>query len=157
MKRVAIESPFHHNDPAVKQVFLNYARAAVRDSLRHAEAPIASHLLYTQEGILRDSVASERAWGIEAGFTWNAFAEAVVVYSDFGISSGMAKGITFAEMHNIPVEYRTIFLGDPNMYEVTKHREVWVASFSGQYGVGPTKSEAVQVLERSLLELQVTS
>ena len=36
-----------------------YARAAVRDSLLRGESPIASHLLYTQPGILKDSVSDE--------------------------------------------------------------------------------------------------
>ena len=41
-----------------------YARACVADCLRRGEAPIASHLLYTQPGVLDDDVPEERAQGI---------------------------------------------------------------------------------------------
>lgn len=37
-----------------------YSRACVRDSLERGESPIASHLLYTQEGILHDDDQEER-------------------------------------------------------------------------------------------------
>ena len=43
-----------------------------------------------------------------AGFTWTRVAEAVVVYQDRGISSGMLEGIKVAKQYNIPVEYRNI-------------------------------------------------
>lgn len=56
MKLVIIESPFAGN---VRENIL-YARMAVRDSLLRGEAPIASHLLYTQEGILNDDIKEER-------------------------------------------------------------------------------------------------
>ena len=44
-----------------------YARAALRDSLLRGKSPIASHLLYTQPGILKDSVPDELQLGMEAG------------------------------------------------------------------------------------------
>ena len=85
-----------------------YARAAVRDSLMRGEAPIASHLLYTQPGILRDEIPGERQQGIDAGLAWRGVAEASVVYTDRGISKGMTFGIEAAEAAGIPVEYRTL-------------------------------------------------
>jgi hypothetical protein len=39
---------------------VEYARRCVRDALARGEAPIASHLLYTQPGVLRDAVPEER-------------------------------------------------------------------------------------------------
>jgi hypothetical protein len=58
----------------------------VSDSLLRGEAPIASHLLYTQPGVLNDQVADERRLGIEAGLAWLRAAKATVVYQDLGIS-----------------------------------------------------------------------
>jgi hypothetical protein len=43
------------------------------------EAPIASHLLYTQPGVLNDGVPAERAHGIEAGLAWLRAADAIGV------------------------------------------------------------------------------
>ena len=72
------------------------------------EAPIASHLLYTQPGILRDKNPEERQQGIDAGLAWLRVAEAVVVYTDHGISAGMKYGIETAKSASVPVEYRKV-------------------------------------------------
>lgn len=85
-----------------------YARKCLRHSLKLGEAPIASHLLYTQPGVLRDHVPSERRWGIAAGLAWRAVADASVVYCDRGISSGMQHGIAAAREAGLPVEERYI-------------------------------------------------
>jgi hypothetical protein len=58
---------------------VTYARASVRDTLLRGEAPIASHLLYTQAGVLRDNVAGEREQGIAAVLAGEPVAEATVV------------------------------------------------------------------------------
>jgi hypothetical protein len=104
MRRVIIESPYAGN--VVENV--SYARACLRDSLERGEAPIASHLIYTQPGVLRDRVLEERQWGIDAGLAWGTVAEATVVYTDFGISAGMEFGIQHARVHGRPIEYRSI-------------------------------------------------
>ena len=57
MRRVMLESRPYNGDTDRN---VRYARACVRDSLLRGEAPIASHLLYTQPGVLRDNVAGER-------------------------------------------------------------------------------------------------
>ncbi|TCU34118.1 hypothetical protein EV129_113102 [Rhizobium azibense] len=80
------------------------------DCLERGEAPYASHLLYTQVGVLDDSDPVQRARGIEAGLLWGKHAEATVVYTDRGISGGMRQGIQRAINEGRPVEYRT--LGD---------------------------------------------
>lgn len=104
MRRVILESPYAGDiDANVK-----YARACVRDSLQRGEAPIASHLLYTQEGVLRDEEPVERQRGIDAGLAWLSAANATVVYKDNGISSGMRHGIETALRSGIPVEYRSM-------------------------------------------------
>jgi hypothetical protein len=69
------------------------------------EAPTASHLLYTQPGILRDDVPAERKLGIDAGLAWRDAAE---VYVDRGISSGMQYGIEAARAAGRPIEIRRI-------------------------------------------------
>ncbi|MER9506029.1 hypothetical protein [Mesorhizobium sp. M0579] len=85
-----------------------YARAAMRDCLARGDAPAASHLLYTQPGVLDDGEPEERARGIDAGLAWGAVASATVVYADLGISRGMAEGIARAEAEGRPVEYRRL-------------------------------------------------
>jgi hypothetical protein len=102
MKLVIIESPYAGDVEAN----LRYARACLKDSLLRNEAPFASHLLYTQEGVLDDSDPNERARGILAGFQWGKKADLVAVYQDYGISQGMEQGIKAAQYNGIPVEYR---------------------------------------------------
>ncbi len=104
MIRVALESPFA-GDIAKN---IEYARKCMADCLKRGEAPLASHLLYTQDGILDDDIPEERALGIEAGFVWGEQAEKVVVYQDLGISGGMQLGIDKATVRGIPVEYRNL-------------------------------------------------
>jgi hypothetical protein len=106
---VILESPYAGDVEAN----VAYARACVRDSLLRGEAPIASHLLYTQPGVLDDDVPAERQQGIDAGLAWRAVAECSVVYTDWGISRGMEYGIKAAEDAGVPVEYRSIE-GRPN-------------------------------------------
>lgn len=104
MKRVVIESPFAGD----RRRNIAYARAAMADCINRGEAPIASHLLYTQPGILRDHLPGERKLGMECGFVWGAQAEKCVVYLDLGMSQGMKDGIARAWAAGIPVEYRSI-------------------------------------------------
>lgn len=105
MKLVILESPYAGDVEAN----LAYGRACMRDCLQRDEAPFASHLLYTQEGVLNDNNPSERVRGIRAGLAWGEKAEATVVYTDLGISTGMEQGIKHAEVCNRPVEYRSIY------------------------------------------------
>lgn len=112
MRRVIIESPYagRSKNPIVAffQCCANrrYARRALRDSLGRGEAPLASHLLYTQRGVLNDQDPVERSWGIGAGHVWIEQADAVVFYLDRGISQGMRAGETWALDRHIPVETR---------------------------------------------------
>lgn len=99
---VIIESPYA-GDIAANE---SYARACLLDCLRRGEAPIASHLLHTQ--VLDDMQPDERKLGIEAGLAWYRVADKCVVYTDRGVSGGMAKGIERANRYGVPVEYRTL-------------------------------------------------
>jgi hypothetical protein len=76
MKRVILESPFAGD----VERNLRYARAALRDSLHRGEAPLASHLLYTQPGVLLDADGTE----------------------------GMAQGIERATREGRPLEFRNV-------------------------------------------------
>lgn len=69
---------------------------------------MASHLLYTQPGVLNDDDKRDRALGIEAGCIWRPFAQATVVYTDLGITEGMRLGVTHALSHGVVVEYRQL-------------------------------------------------
>lgn len=82
---------------------VRYARRALLDSLERGEAPYASHLLYTQ--VLDDATPEQRQHGLEAGWAWQSVVDAVVVYTDWGISAGMQAAIDSAKC---PVEYRSI-------------------------------------------------
>lgn len=107
MRRIILESPYAGDIDAN----VAYARACLRDSLERGEAPIASHLLYTQPGVLVDGDPVERQWGINAGLAWGAQAEVTVAYIDRGISTGMRYGIAKAEAEGRPVEYRKLGRG----------------------------------------------
>lgn len=104
LRLVNIESPFAGGGEQA----IAYARACMRDCISRGEAPIASHLLYTQPGVLDDTDYEERMLGIECGFAWNAHAEATVVYTDLGISHGMSLGIKAAKGAGRKLEYRTM-------------------------------------------------
>ena len=102
MKRVILESPFAGDI----ERNVAYARACLRDCLQRGEAPIASHLLFTQPGVLSDDVPDERKMGIAAGLAWVSVADVMVVYIDYGISPGMAAAMETAEKRGLPVEKR---------------------------------------------------
>lgn len=104
MELVIVESPFA-GDVERNQ---NYARSAMKDCLLKGEAPYASHLLYTQDGVLDDKDLDQRKLGIEAGLCWGKMASKTVVYTDLGISSGMKQGIERALTEGRIVEYRSL-------------------------------------------------
>ena len=104
MRLVILESPY----AGEIEINIEYARRCLRDSLLRGEAPIASHLLYTQDGVLDDGQANERDHGISAGLSWLEKADATVVYTDRGISDGMERGIEAAKRLGVPVEFRSI-------------------------------------------------
>lgn len=104
MDLVILESPFA-GDVKKNQ---EYARACMRDCLLKGESPYASHLLFTQEGVLDDLIPNERQLGIDAGLAWGRLATKTVVYGDLGVSRGMEYGITAAIKVNREIEYRNL-------------------------------------------------
>src|SRR3989344_3456161 len=88
---------------------LECARACMADCLKRGEAPYASHLLYTQPGVLNDTKPEERKLGMEAGFAWGLKADKTVVYVDRGMSNGMKEGIRRAQNASREIEYRALY------------------------------------------------
>ena len=107
---VQLESPFSPSNGYPLESNLRYARAALRDSILRGEMPFASHLLYTQEGVLDDNNPLERKIGIETGFKGlrTGYIGKSVVYADYGLSSGMIQGIRVAFEENCHVQFRYI-------------------------------------------------
>ena len=87
MKRIIIESPYAGDVDANT----SYARKCLRDALARDEAPLASHLLYTQ--VLNDTVPAERNLGLNAAMEWRDMAEQTVFYTDLGWSPGMLSAL----------------------------------------------------------------
>jgi hypothetical protein len=87
---------------------LRYLRACMRDCLLRGEAPLASHALYTQSGVLDDSDPVERDMGIAAGFAWRPLATLTVFYVDLGWSKGMREGLLDCEIRKLPWEERLL-------------------------------------------------
>ena len=104
MRRVVVESPYAGD----VERNVEYARACIRDCLARGEAPIASHLLFTQPGILNDAVPSERERGMRAGWAWLEVAESVVFYVDHGMSNGMREAMYQAQKLNVHIDIRKI-------------------------------------------------
>jgi hypothetical protein len=105
LKRVIIESPF----AGLIDINKAYGRFAMHDCLvNHNESPYASHLLYTQENVLRDELPDERKLGIEAGFYWRDVSEKTIFYIDLGITPGMNQGIADCKKKSTPYELREL-------------------------------------------------
>jgi hypothetical protein len=102
MKLVIIESPF----AGAVAAHTKYAKSCMMDSLQRGEAPFLSHLLYTQ--VLDDTKKEERDIGIEAGLAFKKTITTTIVYTDFGISSGMHLGIDRAKELGNEIIYREI-------------------------------------------------
>lgn len=111
---VQVESPFASSSAEGYAINIAYARAAVLDSIRRGETPVATHLLFTQPGILREE--TERALGLELALDLLQRVDAVVVYTDRGVSDGMQAAIREAHRRGIVVEYRRV----PRLFD-TEH------------------------------------
>lgn len=104
MKRVVIVSPYSGD----VEENLRYLRAAMRDCLLRGESPFAGHGLFTQEGVLDDSDAEERALGMKAHHAWMDACDLVAVYTDLGRSGGMDADLLYASACGVPIEERKL-------------------------------------------------
>lgn len=108
MNRITvIESPYQGTSEQVA-ANVRYARACVLDSIRRGEAPFASHLLYTQPGVLNDGDVFERRLGIRTGFAFYEAAKVSAVYVDRGLTDGMYRGAYAGHVAGACVEVRTL-------------------------------------------------
>lgn len=94
MKLVILESPYAGDIEAN----VAYARKMMHWCLLNGMSPIASHLLYTQPGVLDDLVPSERDLGISAGLEWRRVADLSVFCAGRGWSRGMLGALTSAKL-----------------------------------------------------------
>lgn len=76
---------------------LAYVRECMRWALLHGMAPIASHALYTQPGVLDDNDHEERSLGIAAGLEWRRVANHTVFCARYGWSRGMRAALASAK------------------------------------------------------------
>lgn len=114
---VCIESPFRPSDADVSKYEgrysraellrqnIIYARLAVLNSLLRGEAPLASHLLYTQVWSEKPEL---RENGIKAGIEMHYRCDLVALYTDLGVSSGMESAEKHAGLINVERGQRTI-------------------------------------------------
>ncbi len=93
MTTAVLESPFAGD----VERNLAYARACMGWMIRNGYALFASHLLYTQEGVLDDDVPEERTLGIEAGLMLGRQMQVALLFVDLGVSSGMKRALEYNE------------------------------------------------------------
>lgn len=104
MRLVVMETPYAGDTESN----IAFGRACLKDCLARDEPPLASHLLYTQPGVLEDAEPAEREKGIGAGHAWIKLTQAVVFYIDRGISGGMRAGLRAAVHAGATIEFRNL-------------------------------------------------
>lgn len=106
IRRVVVESPYKVTQGYSIEQHMLYLQHCLQDCISRGESPYASHKFLTE--FLDDDVPEERAFGIEAGLAWGRDADAIVVYTDFDISHGMASSIEHYKSVGKAIEYRTL-------------------------------------------------
>lgn len=101
---VIIETPYGSNP----EFYSIYAKKCMKDSTERNEAPLASHILYADSGVLDDHQPEERKLGIELGYAWLKKAEYVVFCTDFGWSNGMREALNYCINLDINIVERKI-------------------------------------------------
>ena len=113
---VVLEAPYAGKDPAEHCEFDIYLNRCLQNSLCRGEAPFVSHAIYTRPGVLDDTNAEQRRYGMLAGFAYKLVSLVTVVYQDYGISSGMQEGIDYALSLGHTIEDRKIGKNTRNDY-----------------------------------------
>jgi hypothetical protein len=106
MRLVIVESPYAATPYRTQAQHREYLRLAMADCIRRNESPMASHHLLPE--ILNDDSPYERQLGIRAGLAWGQHAAAVCVYSQLGVSPGMAQAIAAYKDAGKVIEWRGI-------------------------------------------------
>ena len=127
--RVTVESPFAGDRERNRAYLLR----AMLDSCARGEAPLASHMLYTQ--FLDDDIPEQRDMGIECGLAWASLAEKMIFYVDYGMSNGMERAQAYALENNILVVERKI-----GTNEDVIHSAIKAFKFSELYGHNSSQS-----------------
>lgn len=122
-KRVILESPYAGD----VERNVAYARACLLHSLSLGEAPIASHLLYTQ--VLDDRIPEQRTQGIAAGLEWRHVASLAAFYVDLGVSEGMLHARKLYKKDKTPTEDRTLH---PMIVRLLKVKGVQVTNITAK-------------------------
>ena len=146
MKPVILESPFKGDE----EKNIKYARACMADMLKRGEAPFASHLLYTQDGVLDDSTKEERALGINAGFAFKKLNIPTVFYVDLGITDGMKEAIELCQVNSHEYEYR--YLYQPKDYEIINAVNALGCALYTKNGTAVNKDDIFNVYDNVVLE-----
>lgn len=102
-KLTVVESPFRGEGYHETEINYLYTLEAAKKLLNEGFFPYASHLTYTQDGILDDRIKEERDLGIHAGILWGSLAPSRTVFSQRGISKGMELGIEAAKKQGIEI------------------------------------------------------
>ena len=110
MKIVEIESPYSGPTTGIIKRNIAYARCAAHMLVIDGFVPLASHLLYTQ--FLDDKDEEERELGITRGKQLIK-PHIVAVFTDYGVSKGMAYGIKQAKERGITIGYTMLWPGIP--------------------------------------------
>ena len=106
LRRVVVESPYKATQGYSVEKHLLYLQHCLQDCITRGESPDASHKFLT--AFLDDDTPRERAFGIEGGWAWGDAADAIVIYTDFGISPGMAQSIEHYKALEKTIERRTL-------------------------------------------------
>lgn len=99
--QVVVESPYAGDI----ETNVRYARALIKFCLDRGENPFASHLFFTQEGVLDDTVHEQRVLGMTCGFHRGIIAPKRVFGMDRGMTGGMKEGMGEAIRWDQEVEY----------------------------------------------------
>lgn len=99
---VVLESPWQNGLERNKV----YLQRCIADSLSRGEAPVASHRMYTE--VWDDANPEQREQGMAAGWRFLLTVNKQVVYTDYGITPGMERGMNIATALHMFVEYRQI-------------------------------------------------
>lgn len=106
---VVLELPHESKTKEELEEHIEYAEACIDDCFERRESPFNYHLFYPPEIILRNNESKERKLGIEADLAWIKLADAMVVYTDLGVTEGMKRSIKKAEESDKTIEYRQLY------------------------------------------------
>jgi hypothetical protein len=106
MTPVYLASPMRSDNAMEHARHMEYAKAAMMDSLTRNESPFVPQLLLGL--VLDDRVKAERLLGLAAGEVWLKRAHKLVAYVDLGESEGMRDEMETAYLNGLFVDRRTL-------------------------------------------------